>query len=240
MAQVLAPVGGGSNVGEAVRLADGGFMVVWQHLTLSIYPIPNVADEDGAAVLGRVFNADGTPRGAVFQVNQSLVNSGQGHADIAVLNNGNVVAVWTDGPNFENFDVAARGRILSPTGAPITDEFDLATTTDRDQNVPQVTANDKGGFFTTWSDGRAPWSNTKEQWIGQEFDASGNRLDAEIWTAAAKMPNFCISMTAFTHWLPKRAARSTLTNALRILAISTARPTSPAVPSAEVHFIRTP
>lgn len=181
MAQVLAPVGGGSNVGEVVKLNDGGFMVVWTHLVTSLFPIPNVADTAGTAVLGRVFNADGTPRGAVFQVNQSNANSGQGNADLAVLNNGNVVVVWTDGPNLDDFDVAAVGRILTPTGAPVTDEFELALASDRDQRIPQVAANDKGGFFATWSDGRSPWSNTNEQWIGQEFDANGNRLGAELW-----------------------------------------------------------
>jgi Ca2+-binding RTX toxin-like protein len=181
LTQVLAPVGGGSNVGEAITLTDGGYMVVWSHLVTNLLPIPNVTDELATAVLGRVFNSDGTPRGAVFQVNQSNANSGQGNADIALLSNGNVVVVWTDGPNATDFDVAARGRIFTPTGTPVTDEFDLSTSTQRDQRMPQVAANDSGGFFATWSDGRSPWSNTDEQWLGQEFDANGNRVGAELW-----------------------------------------------------------
>jgi hypothetical protein len=118
----------------------------------------------------------------VFQVNQSIANSGQGQADLALLSNGNVAVVWTDGPSLTSpFDVAARGRILSPSGTPVTDEIELSAATDRDQRIPQVAANDKGGFFATWSDGRSPFSNTNEQWFGQEFDAAGNRVGPELW-----------------------------------------------------------
>jgi Ca2+-binding RTX toxin-like protein len=181
LVQVLAPVGGGSNIGEAITLADGGYMVVWTHQVTNLLPISNVTDEQFTAVLGRVFNADGTPRGAVFQVNQSNAASGQGQADLALLTNGNVAVVWTDGPNLTDLDVAARGRIIDATGAAVTDEFDLSTATARDQRIPQVVATDNGGFFATWSDGRSPWSNTREQWLGQQFDAAGNRVGAEIW-----------------------------------------------------------
>ncbi|SMX47880.1 DUF4214 domain-containing protein [Maliponia aquimaris] len=181
MVQVLAPVGVGSNVGEVIALDDGGYMVVWTHLVSPLFSIPNVTDEQATAVLGRVFNADGTPRGAVFQVNQSDAASGQGQADLALLSNGNIVVVWTDGPNLTDFDVAARGRIIGPDGTPVTDEFELSASTQRDQRIPQVAANDAGGFLVTWSDGRSPWSNTNEQWLGQEFDANGNKVGAELW-----------------------------------------------------------
>ena len=181
MTQVLAPVGGGSNIGEAITLADGGYMVVWTHLVTSLFPIPGVADEQATAVLGRVFNADGSPRGAVFQVNQSTAASGQGQADLVLLSNGNVAVVWTDGPNLTDFDVAARGRILSATGAPVTEEIELSAAIDRDQRIPQVAASENGGFFASWSDGRSPWSNTREQWLGQQFDAAGNRVGPELW-----------------------------------------------------------
>lgn len=90
-----------------VRLNDDGFMVVWTHLVTSLFPIPTVTDIFGTAVLGRVFNADGTPHGAVFQVNQSNTNSDQGNASLAVLKNGNVEVAWTDRPSLVYFDVAA-------------------------------------------------------------------------------------------------------------------------------------
>src|SRR6056297_490187 len=181
MTQVLAPVGGGSNVGEGITLADGGYMAVWTHLVTSLFPIPNVTDEQATAVLGRAFNADGTPRGAVFQVNQSNAPSGQGQADLALLADGNVAVVWTDGPNLTDFDVAARGRVIGPDGTPVSDEFELSASTQKDQRIPQVAADDDGGFFVTWSDGSDPWSNTSEQWICQEFDATGNKVGPEFW-----------------------------------------------------------
>jgi Ca2+-binding RTX toxin-like protein len=181
LAQVLGPVGGGSNNGEVVTLADGGYMAVWTHLVSSLFPIPGVTDVLATAVLGRVFNADGTPRGEVFQVNQSNENSGQGQPEIALLSNGNLAVVWTDGPSLVDFDVSARGRIITATGAAVTDEFQLSSVTARDQRIPQVVANDSGGFFASWSDGRSPWSNTREQWIGQEFDSTGARIGPELW-----------------------------------------------------------
>lgn len=175
----LAPVGGGSNNGEVITLADGGFMVVWTHLVINLLPIAGVDDEDSTAVLGRAFNADGTPRGEVFQINEST-SGGQGQPDITLLSNGNVAVVWTDGPNFVDFDVAARGRIVAADGTPVTDEINLSTTDDNDQRIPQVAPTDNGGFLATWSDGRAPWSNTSEQWFGQQFDASGMPVGEEF------------------------------------------------------------
>lgn len=179
MAQVLGPVGGGSNAGEVVTLADGGYMAVWVHLVTPLLPIPNVTDDQFFAVLGRSFNTDGTPRGDVFQINQSTDVAGQFEPDLTVLSNGNVVAVWTHGPDLSNgADVAARGRIFAPDGTPLTDEFDLTSTTTRDQNRAQVTATADGGFFAVWADGR--FSNTDERWFGQQFDADGTPVGPEM------------------------------------------------------------
>ncbi|WP_299371538.1 DUF4214 domain-containing protein [uncultured Tateyamaria sp.] len=179
MAQVIAPVGGGSNNGEVVQLDDGGYMVVWTHLVLSILPIPNVTDDQFLAVLGRTFNADGTPRGDVFQINSSTNQSGQNYADVAVLSNGNVVVSWTDGPDFnDGFDVSARARVLTADGVPVTDEIILGSVADNDQNFPKVVATENGGFIATWQDGR--FSNTDERAFVQAYDAMGNPVGDEM------------------------------------------------------------
>ncbi|MGR3501852.1 calcium-binding protein [Pseudaestuariivita sp.] len=181
MTQVLAPVGFGSNFGEVVALKGGGYMAVWTHLVNAIVPIPNVDDDQFQAVLGRVFNADGTPRGEVFQVNQSTAASGQSQADITVLENGNVVVAWTDGPSFTDGAVDAYARVLTPTGAAVTDEFLLSSNTDGDQRLPKVAADDRGGFAAVWFDGADPFSNTDEAIFAQRFDATGNKIGPQIY-----------------------------------------------------------
>ncbi|WP_227446631.1 calcium-binding protein [Cognatishimia sp. F0-27] len=181
MTQPLAPVGAGSNNGEVVTLPGGGFMVVWTQLVSPLFPIPNVEDDQFTAVLGRVFDAGGAPQGAVFQVNESVAASGQGQPDITVLSNGRVAVVWTDGPSINGGAVEAYGRILTATGAPVTGEIQLATTTANDQRIPQVAPTSDGGFVATWSDGRT--SNTSEIWYAQRFDATGARVGDEIYLA---------------------------------------------------------
>lgn len=172
-------MGGGSNGGEVVTLTDGGYMVVWINIVTPVLPIPNVTDDQLLAILGRTFNADGTPGGQIFQINQATTVSGQTEPDLAVLSNGNIVAVWTNGPDLsDGADVSARGRIFAPDGTPLTDEFDLATTTERDQDRPEVVATADGGFFAVWADGR--FSNTDERWFGQQFNANGDRVGPEM------------------------------------------------------------
>ena len=184
MAQVLAPVGIGSNNGEVVALPDGGYMVVWTHLVNAIFPIPDVSDTQFEAILGRTFNADGTPRGEVFQVNQSLAASGQSRADIDVLANGNVVVVWQDGPSLEAGNVGAveaYGRVFTSAGVAVTDEIQLSTNTENDQRLPKVVADDRGGFVTVWVDGSAPFSNSSPGIMAQRFDADGSRIGPQIY-----------------------------------------------------------
>ena len=177
MAQVLAPVGGGSNNGEVVTLADGGFMVVWTHLVTDLIPITNVTDEDFTAILGRVFNANGTPRGAVFQVNETTA-AGQGQPDLTLLSNGNVAVSWTDGPNLTDFDVDARVRIISATGAAVSSETDVSIETEGEQRLPQVAATGDGGFVVVWNDDEV--YNRNETWVYQQYDAVGAMVGERV------------------------------------------------------------
>ncbi|WP_299030418.1 DUF4214 domain-containing protein [uncultured Sulfitobacter sp.] len=170
MTQVLAPVGGGSNNGEVITLADGGFMAVWTHLVFSLFPIPNVTDESSTAILGRVFNADGTPRGEVFQVNETTAD-GQGQPDLTLLSNGNVAVAWIDGPNLTDFDVDAHVRIIGPDGTPVTAEMDVSTFTEGEQRIAQVAPTSNGGFVVSWEDGAL--FDRDETWMYQQYDAAG-------------------------------------------------------------------
>jgi hypothetical protein len=81
----------------------------------------------------------------------SSTGSSQINPAVAVLNNSNVVVVWSSfnqaGANSLQ-DVYA--TILSPTGATITNEFLVNQFTDYNQRTPAVAALKSGGFVVTW------------------------------------------------------------------------------------------
>ena len=64
---------------------DGNFLIVW-----SSYD----QDGDGFGVYGQRYNSSGTAVGSEFAINQTT-SSTQGHADVAVSNNGDYVVSWT-------------------------------------------------------------------------------------------------------------------------------------------------
>ncbi|MCX7568005.1 hypothetical protein OS189_16805 [Sulfitobacter sp. F26169L] len=167
-ASYLAPVGVGSNGGEVVALSNGKYMAVWTQLVSNLFPIPDVTDDDFMAIFGRVFNADGTSSGDVFQVNVTT-DFAQNDVDITTLTNGNVVVSWTDGPNIDGA-VEARARVLDATGAPVSGEILLADTTEGDQHIPHVVGTADGGFTAVWSDSRPGYS---DRFMGRTFNADG-------------------------------------------------------------------
>lgn len=80
-------------------------------------------------------------RGASFQVNPA----------VAVLNNSNVVVVWSsfnEAGAFSQQDIYA--RILSPTGEPVGNQFLVNQFTNYNQRTPAVAALKGGGFVVAW------------------------------------------------------------------------------------------
>jgi len=81
----VSSLGGSSELSSVTRLPEGGFMAAWA--------TAGGHDGSGFAVLGRIFNADGTPRGRDFVVNQ-VTDSFQIHPQITTLANGNVAVTF--------------------------------------------------------------------------------------------------------------------------------------------------
>ncbi|MEX0957527.1 MAG: tandem-95 repeat protein [Rhizobiaceae bacterium] len=148
-------------------LENGGFVVTWSS---------EGQDGSGTGIYGRLFDADGDPAGAEFQVN-SHTALGQVFSSVAVLGDGGFVITWSsngqDGSGFgiygQRFDVAG-----NPAGA----EFAVNTHTAGNQNHSRVAALADGGFIVTWT------SNGQDGSLngiyGQRFDADGNRDGAEF------------------------------------------------------------
>ncbi|MBA5776304.1 cadherin-like domain-containing protein [Stappia sp. F7233] len=76
----------GNELDPAVTgLSDGGYVVTWRSL---------LQDGSGDGVYGQVFDADGTPVGAEFRVNDSTA-SNQFDPQVAALDDGGFVVTWT-------------------------------------------------------------------------------------------------------------------------------------------------
>lgn len=120
-------------------LKDGRVVITWSSF-----------QQDGSyeGIFARIFSATGQPAGAEFQVNQ-FTNFNQRSPSIATLPNGNFVIVWVSEMQRSDKSVDIYGRVFNPNGFPITDEFQINTTTNVCAN-PSVTATADGGFVVVW------------------------------------------------------------------------------------------
>ncbi len=124
---------------QITALTNGGFAVTWQSYD-------NGSNWD---IRGRVFNADGT---AVNGMNDLLVStsntSNQEKPQITALTNGGFAVTWQTN-NSGNYDI--RGRVFNADGSAVTtNDFLISTTNTNNQQIPQITALNNGGFAVTW------------------------------------------------------------------------------------------
>ncbi|NBJ12679.1 calcium-binding protein [Microvirga arsenatis] len=102
---------------KMVGLPDGGFIAVWQqyHETTSVF--------DSTSIQGQIYNADGTKRGAQFQIDAPLYEYGDlnvSKPSIIVQKNGKVLVAWEQELDtvFEWSDRSeVRMREIDPTAA---------------------------------------------------------------------------------------------------------------------------
>lgn len=178
-AHFLAPVGVGNNFGEVVALPGGGYVGVWTQLVNPLLPVGGATDTDSQAIFGRQFNADGSAAGAVYQINVTT-DGFQSDPDVTVLNNGNLVVAWTDGPGLDG-EVDARAIVVRPDGTPVSQEILLGTDQTDDQRLPVVAPVSDGGFIVVWEDDSFGF-NADNYWNGQRFDASGTAVGPQFRT----------------------------------------------------------
>lgn len=123
-------------------LKNGGAAIVWQ---------------GGTEGYQRIFARFLSPTNTFLTTTDVVVslfnntNSFQIDPALAVLNNGNVVVVWSSfnqAGAYTLLDVYA--KILSPTGLTISNEFLVNQFTSYNQRTPAVAALQGGGFVVTW------------------------------------------------------------------------------------------
>ena len=145
--------------------ADGSFLVIWQS-----------SEDDGGTnrkwVRSRAFKSNGVPQGP----EQLVSNPSSGTAalidmDVAALrvsdgSSGGYVVVWeshnSDGSDNSNSSI--QGQLVSATGVPIGNRFQVNATIPGSQRKPAVTELSDGGFFVVWV---AP------ELQGRRFNAAG-------------------------------------------------------------------
>lgn len=118
-------------------LKNGGAVFVWQG-----------GVEGYQSIYARFLTATNT----WMTTNDILVNAStnnfQVNPAVAVLNNSNVVVVWSGFSTNSLLDVY--GQVLSPTGQPIGGNFLVNQFTNYNQRTPSVAALKSGGFVVTW------------------------------------------------------------------------------------------
>jgi hypothetical protein len=148
-------------------LADGRFVVTWQSKD---------QDGDNWGVYGQRYEAAGSPIGAEFQVNASTADEQQSPS-VAALADGGFVVTWQskdqDGDNWGVY-----GQRYDAAGNAVGAEFQVNTTTAKEQQNPSVAALAGGGFVVAWQS----WDQDGHEWgvYGQRFDAAGNPVEFEF------------------------------------------------------------
>jgi hypothetical protein len=122
-------------------LAGGGAVFVWQGGVEAL----------NQHIYARFLSSGGiwlTPTDVLVN---TITNNFQANPAVAVLTNGNIIVVWdsfNEAGSSTMLDVY--GRILSPTGQPLTGEFLINQFTPYNQSAPTVAALANGGFVVAW------------------------------------------------------------------------------------------
>ena len=145
--------------------ANGNFVVVWEG-----------ADGSYTGIVGRRFDASGSPIGGEFPVNSYTTNL-QTLPAIASEPSGSFVVVWKsrsqDGSGYGIF-----GRRFNAFGVAQGSDFQINTYTTIGQDRPSVTSDAKGNFVVTWQSGLQDGSSYGI--FGQRFNASGAPQGSEF------------------------------------------------------------
>ncbi|HHG88984.1 MAG TPA: hypothetical protein ENJ90_00705 [Devosia sp.] len=128
------------------------------------------ADTSSGGIRGQVFNSDGTKSGAEFQVN-TIVIGPQYEPEIAALNDGRFVVVYT-GQSLDDFSgTAVMAQVFNADGTKSGAEFMVNTTTTDGQSSAVVTVLSDGRFVVSFSDfSLSPDDSSSSAVRGQIFD----------------------------------------------------------------------
>jgi Ca2+-binding RTX toxin-like protein len=159
-------------------LTDGRFLVAWRDASNP------PGDDGGYAVVGRIFNPDGSPAGDQFIIPGATAQDQQ-MPTITALPNGRFVAAWQDSELDGNLDPGLALQVFDANGNRSGPQFHVNTTTSGYQTSPVVTALAGGRFVVAWQDGSAEADDSGHPQDGydiraQVFEADGSMLVDEF------------------------------------------------------------
>jgi Ca2+-binding RTX toxin-like protein len=128
-------VGGDQRDPKVIKLASGGFLVLWMDVNAA------------GGVKGQIFDAAGAKVGV-----EIIFTANGGYPDVASLPGGGFVVTWNEyfGSNFV-FQSDIRAQIYDASGATVGSAFTANSETAGDQISPFVTPLVNGGFAILWS-----------------------------------------------------------------------------------------
>lgn len=136
--------------------ADGDFVIVWEGNGVG----------DGHGIFGQRYDADGSPQGGEFLINDLSLASNQRDVAASMDDNGNFVVVWDDLNGFH-------AKLYDNTGTSLGGQFSI--TTDATAGNGSVAMDANGDFVAVWRQdgfGKAVWA--------RRYDSSGSPLAAEF------------------------------------------------------------
>jgi Ca2+-binding RTX toxin-like protein len=142
-------------------LSNGGFVVVWED-----------ADNFGD-VRAQIYAADGSPSGDEFRAN-TTTSSSQRDPSVTGLADGGFLVTWEDSSatGGDTSSTAIRAQAYTADGTARGENFLVNTTTEFEQNDPNVTSLPNGGFVVAWEDGSSEPTGSLEAKIrAQIFEA---------------------------------------------------------------------
>ncbi|MEZ6122627.1 MAG: DUF2341 domain-containing protein [Planctomycetaceae bacterium] len=172
-------------IGASVAMAAGGdFVITWSSKD---------QDGDNWGVYGQRYSASGTAVGGEFRVNNTTAKE-QTASSVTMAANGSFVVTWSskdqDGDNWGIY-----GRRFDAAGVAAGNEFQINTTTTREQQFSSVAADDQGNFVVTWSSK----DQDGDKWgvYAQRYNAAGVAQGGEFLvnqTTVAEQQHSSVSM----------------------------------------------
>ena len=153
--------------------ATGKFVVTW---------VSNFETGDpGNGIRARVFNSDGSPLSAEFQVNSVTANN-QLKPSVAMADDGSFVAIWeSQGQDGATFGIY--GQRYTSAGVATGGEFQISTyqfnpVLPRDQRTASIAMRGDGSFVVTWTSNEG--TTYGNEIYARRYDASGVAIGNEF------------------------------------------------------------
>jgi Ca2+-binding RTX toxin-like protein len=144
---------------SVIGLEDGGFVATWYK---------NVG-ENYYEIIGRKFDADGTPAGDEFIVNTTK-DGFQAEPDITALGDGRFAVTWY---SVDDLGIQTRGRVFNADGTAAND-FLVPTTNSHVETQPSIASLVDGRFIVSWTSSEGNISHIRSRVFNADGSAFGD------------------------------------------------------------------